>query len=213
MNLKFFVNLAPKVSLLKTIYYSLKFRGVIVVGKGAKLNIHRKGKIEFQHSKASLYIGVHFSTYSGAVLDIEKNGKLIIGKSVGLHRGVKTVVSEDATLTIGDNSFINENSRLQCKNLIYIGESTSIGWNCTITDSDQHGIYINNVLDNKCLPIHIGSKVWVCANTSITKGATLNDNCIIGINSLVQNKEYQSNYIYAGNPAKQIKTFDRWGSL
>ena len=213
MNIKFFVNILPKVSLIKTVYYSIKFKGVIVVGKGAKLNIHSKGKIIFQNSKSSLYLGVHFSASPGAVLDIEKNGKLIIGKSVGLHRGVKTVVSENATLTIGDNSFVNENSRLQCKNAISIGKSTSIGWSCTISDSDQHGIYIDNILVNKCLPISIGDNVWICANTAITKGATLNDNCIIGINSLVQNKEYQSNYIYAGNPAKQIKTFDRWGSL
>jgi acetyltransferase-like isoleucine patch superfamily enzyme len=213
MKLAFFIKLIPKVSLLRSMYYSIKYKGVIVIGKGAKVNIHKKGNIEFLSNKSSLYLGVHTSVTPGAVLDIKKNGILKVGKSVGLHRGVKTVIFENAILTIGNDSFVNENSRIQCKNTITIGHSTSIGWNCTICDSDQHGIYIDDKLINKCVPIFIGDNVWICANTSITKGVKINSNCIIGINSLVLCHEYESNFIYAGNPAKKVKTFERWGSL
>lgn len=203
----------PKLSLHKTIYYSLKYKGVIFVGKGTKVNIARKGRVVFKDRKSSLYLGVHFSTTSGTTLDIFENGQLIVAKSVGIHRGTKIVIKKNAQLTIGTGSFINENSRIMCNKKVTIGNNTSISWNVNISDTDSHGIYIEKKLINPDSEINIGNKVWICANTTITKGTIIESNCIIGTNSLVVGGKLYSNNIYAGNPLKTIKKFDEWGEL
>jgi len=213
MNLKFFIELIPKISLIKTSYYSLKFKGLIFVGKGTRINIHKAGRIVFENNKSSLYLGVHFSVANGATLDIYESGTLVVAKSVSIHRGTKVVVRENAELRIGATSFINENSRILCRKKITIGHNSSIGWNTTLTDTDSHSIYINGAITNPDVEVKIGNKVWVCANTTITKGTIIEDNCIVGINSLVIGKLLKSNTIYAGNPLKIVKNFEEWGGL
>ncbi|MDP2485780.1 acyltransferase [Pseudoalteromonas marina] len=207
------MKILPKLSLHKTIYYSLKYKGVIFVGKGTKVNIARKGRVLFKNRKSSLYLGVHFSTASGATLDIFENGRLVVAKSVGIHRGTKIVIKKNAQLNMGAESFINENSRVMCSKKITIGNNSSISWNVNISDTDSHGIYIEKKLINPNAEIHIGNKVWICANTTITKGTIIESNCIVGTNSLVVGKRLYSNNIYAGNPLKNIKKFDEWGEL
>lgn len=202
-----------KIAILKSLYYSIRFQGIIIVGKRCKINISKGGKIIFKNKNSSLYIGVYFSVYSGTTLDIHENGVLSVGKSVGFHRGTKVVVQKDAFLDIGDLTFINENSRIQCLKSIKIGKRCSIAWNCTIIDSDLHGIYINNSLINPNLEIIIEDMVWICSNTTITKGAFIENNCIVGANSIVLRSKLKSNRIYSGSPLKEIKKFDSWGKL
>jgi acetyltransferase-like isoleucine patch superfamily enzyme len=209
------LKLIHKVSILKSIYYSYKFNGKILIGKNCRINIYKNGKILFKDKYSSLYIGVHFSQAQGATLDIYPDGILEVGKSVGIYRGTKVVVREKAKLTIGDNTFVNENSRIYCHLNIVIGKSTSIAWCCTIIDSDLHGIYVKGVLTNRNRRVIIGDNVWICSNTTITKGVVILNNCIVGANSVVgrSDNELESNSIYAGNPIKFIKNFDSWGSF
>ena len=56
-------------------------------------------------------------------------------------------------------------------------------------------------------PIFIGNGCWIGANSIILPGVTIGDGCIIGAGSVV-NKDCDSNCLYAGNPAKKIKTLD-----
>ena len=211
MNYKFFFEIIRKIDLLKTLYYSIRFKGKVIVGKRTSLNLKKGARIEFSTDKSSLYLGVHFSALEGTVLDMYENSKLIVGKSVGIHRGTKVVVRNNAVLEIGDKTFINENSRIQCAEKIEIGASTSIGWNCNILDTDLHGIYVGSELTNPNKPVAIGSNVWICANSKVLKNTIIKDNVIVGMDSIVSGKELESDYIYVGSPLRKTKKFGSWG--
>jgi acetyltransferase-like isoleucine patch superfamily enzyme len=213
MNIHFYAAVLPKLAIVKSIYYSLRFKGVFLVGRGCNINIHRNARLIFNDKSSSLYVGVHFSGTSGSTLDIYEGGELRVGKSVGIHRGTKVVVREQAKLSIGNRTFINENSRVVCRKKISIGEGCSIAWCVTISDTDSHGIYTDGVLSNPDTPIEIGNVVWICAHSVITKGSVINDNCILGANTAVLGSTLESGYVYAGNPAKKIKEFESWGAL
>lgn len=75
----------------------------------------------------------------------------------------------------------------------------------TIIDSNFH--MINGKLTSK--EIKIGDKVLIGANTTILKGSIINDNCVIGAESLVS-KEIETNTIAAGKPAVFIKKCIDW---
>lgn len=57
--------------------------------------------------------------------------------------------------------------------------------------------------------VKIGNNVFIGVNTTILKGVTIEDNIIIGANSLV-NKDCIEEGVYAGNPVKYIMSLDEY---
>jgi maltose O-acetyltransferase len=55
----------------------------------------------------------------------------------------------------------------------------------------------------------IGNNVFIGMNAIILMNTTIGDNCIIGAGAIV-NGNVESGTIYAGNPAKQISTIDKY---
>lgn len=58
-------------------------------------------------------------------------------------------------------------------------------------------------------PIKIGNNVFIGMNCTIMPGTIINDNVIIGANSMVKGN-IESNSVYAGTPAKKIKSIDEY---
>jgi galactoside O-acetyltransferase len=56
----------------------------------------------------------------------------------------------------------------------------------------------------KTAKITIGDNVWIGAKSIILKGVNVGDNSIIAAGSIV-NCDVESNFIYAGVPAKKIR--------
>ena len=197
-----------KLNIIKSLYYSLRFGGRIFVGKG-KLFIDGSGKIEFTSPKSSLFVGVYTTIDTPAVITIQNNATLIVGSSSMIHRGTKVVVHNGGVLSIGDSTYINENARIHCKKKISIGNNCAIAWNTNIVDTDLHTIHYTDNQKNNDAAVSIGNHVWIGANSVILKGSTIEENCIVAANSLVNGK-LRGKYIYGGNPCQELKTFETW---
>ena len=96
-----------------------------------------------------------------------------------------------------------------CSNFLIhlsIEENCLIGPNLFITDSDFHGLEVENRNNGNyvCLPVHIGKNVFIGENVRILKGVHIGDGAVIGNSSLVT-KNVPAHTVYAGNPAKFIK--------
>lgn len=197
-----------KLNIIKSLYYSLRFGGRIFVGKG-KLFIDGSGKIEFTSPKSSLFVGVYTTVNAPAVLTIMNDAKFIVGECAMIHRGTKVVIHNGGELTIGDSTYINENSRIHCKKRITIGNHCAIAWNTNIIDTDIHTIHYTKDKKNYDADISIGNHVWIGANSMILKGTTIEDNCIVGANSVVKGI-LNTQHIYNGNPVICKGVFEYW---
>lgn len=95
-------------------------------------------------------------------------------------------------------------SRIIAYQEIIIGESSLVGAGCLICDSDMHEIPLgsDNLVRNS--PITIGKSVFIGANTTVLKGATIGDRAVIGTSSLVTG-QIPPDTIVAGNPARIIR--------
>ena len=117
-------------------------------------------------------------------------------------------------------------------NFMSVGENTSccsfsvalhgnqflVGKNCMISAeeelwTDGHSVIDVNthkVLNKPTAPIIIGNHVWLGRRVTLTKGAQIPDDCIVGIGSVVTKKFTEPHCVIAGNPAKVVKTGVSW---
>lgn len=102
-------------------------------------------------------------------------------------------------ITIGDNVNIQDGAVVHCtyeKTNTVIGNNVSIGHNAVV-----HGCRIHD-------------QVLVGMGAIILDGAEVFSNVIVAAGSIVtQNTILESNYIYAGVPAKKIKSIDKSASV
>lgn len=127
--------------------------------------------------------------------------------------GSKISVGQGASLYIGDGFRISPNSSIVCFKSMRFGDNVRISWETILMDTDFHTIKtLEGEKINPPKEINIGNNVWIGMRATIMKGVTIENNNIIGTNSLVNKSIAGSFQIIAGNPAKVIKKDVDWNA-
>lgn len=168
----------------------------------------------------SISIGDQTQYFGKPILAIRRNSHFQLGEGCVLRSSLKSNVlgiqhpiifctsREGARLVIGDNVGISGGS-FCAATAITIGNSTLIGANVTIVDTDFHPIGASGRLGNrldeiKSAPITIGENVFIGTGSLILKGVRIGDNSVIGAGSVVT-RDIPSDVVAAGNPCVVIK--------
>ena len=151
--------------------------------------------------------------FSNNKIIIKGNNTIILSEKINIRKTFFEIIGDNCTIEIGENTIIGHDSYLSAKEngtKLIIGDNCMISRNAKIMTSDGHPIFnTNNEIINKAKNITIKNHVWIADNVTILKGITVEDNCVIGINSTLT-KSISSNTIAAGNPAKIIKENIKW---
>ena len=92
---------------------------------------------------------------------------------------------------------------------IQIGDACMIAHGAYISDADWHGIYDRAQPVGKTEPVILEDNVWIGDSAIICKGVTIGKNSIIGAGAVLpQNTIVPPGSVYAGVPAKKIKSID-----
>ena len=109
-------------------------------------------------------------------------------------------------LSIGDNCHIGKNCFFDLRSEIQISNNVVISMkNIFITHIDMAKSELNKKYPATTNNISVGNNVYIGADCCILKGVEIGRNSIVAAKSLV-NKELESYSIYAGIPAKKIKS-------
>ena len=139
------------------------------------------------------------------VFEMNKGGKVYLGKMVRVHSGCKFKVRRDAELEIGDNVKINYYCIFACREKIKIGAGTEFGPSVYLYDHD-HDYRVGLKEDKfKSAPIVIGKNCWIGAQTVILRGTTLGDNCVVGAGSVLRGI-YPANSVIVQKRDTQVLT-------
>jgi acetyltransferase-like isoleucine patch superfamily enzyme len=192
-------------SIIRSLYYSLRFKGMIIIGRKSRIITQKGSRIEFT-GKGRLIIGIeYYSPIEATIIKLGENSSLQINGRVSIKKGCLVSLHKNSLLSINDSTFINEGSKLLIYNRCTIGSGCAISFDVVITDSDIH--QLGEVEPTQT--VIIGNDVWIGFRCSIIKGAHLSGGCVVGCNSLV-NKFFPERSLIAGSPGKVIRANVSW---
>jgi len=111
----------------------------------------------------------------------------------------------DSKIVIGEGGAFSNNVSIVAKKSIVIGKRFLCGDMVYITDSDFHGIAVEERhLDGKTIPVKIGDNVWMGSRVMVLKGVEIGDGSVIAAGSVVVS-DIPPNSVAAGVPAKVIR--------
>lgn len=165
--------------------------------------------------------GSNFRIRGDVKLDIESNGKLVIGDNFNmtsglmvnpLSRNIKTMIkiNSNAKIIIKNNVGMSSVC-LWAKEEIQIGDYVKLGADVIVFDSDMHSLdfrlrrsHESDFMNAKSAKVIIGNDVFIGTRSIITKGVCIGDRSVIAAGSVVV-KSVPSDEIWGGNPAKFIR--------
>lgn len=140
--------------------------------------------------------------------------KVVVGvwPSPGFINSVAYVEARsiDARVIIGAGTSINNGLVIIAdKKTVEIGENCLIGTNVYISDSDFHGLELDNRHSGNyvCEPVIISNNVFIGNDVRILKGVVIGEGSVVA-NSAVVTKDVEPGSVYAGVPAKFIRRLE-----
>jgi acetyltransferase-like isoleucine patch superfamily enzyme len=207
------------------------YQSQVILGDRAHL---RNAHLEFKESKLSAQenFRIHsveiFSTSSqievgsyffGQHLKAERlnwnffESKMVVGKNTRLQCAI---AQNNASLSIGSNTFINAGTAISCLSQIIIGDFVMISYDCLIFDNNSHSTdykarrqEIEQGFPNGTKPgmkdkpksaaIIIANDVWIGARCTILKGISMEARTIAASNTIVTKSVPEQTLVF-GNP-------------
>ena len=157
--------------------------------------------------KGGAYFKPRYIKVFGNSVHIDDYPTLIGASDANIQFTSWNIGDNQGEIIIGKYSLITPGVRIMAAEKIEIGDACMIAHGAYISDADWHGIYDRAEPVGTTKPINIKENVWIGDSAIICKGVTIGKNSIIGAGSVVT-KDVPKNCIYAGNPAKFIRSLD-----
>ena len=177
------------------------WRSRIYTRPGARIRIGRRLHL----GDAPTVLG-NVSRGMAPIIEMQEGATLdILGKSL-LGDGTKILIGPGGTVSIGDGTFLDGDSRVICFRSVTIGARCAIAWEVTIMDARWHRMDDQDTTD---APVVIGDHVWIGAGASIMPGVTVGDGAVIAAGAVVTD-DVPSQTLVGGVPAKIIRENVDW---
>jgi carbonic anhydrase/acetyltransferase-like protein (isoleucine patch superfamily) len=185
-------------------------RGMPVLGNLRSRIIRRAGaRLEV---RGRLYMG-DAPTYVGYVargmaplIELQEQATLVIDGAVRVGDGAMILVGPGATVTIGDDTHFDGDSRLIAVEKVSIGARCAIAWEVLIMDTDFHRVDGRASGD---APTTIGDDVWIGVGAKVLKGVTVGDGAVIAAGAIVT-RDVPARALVAGSPARVVREGVTW---
>ncbi|WP_455645473.1 acyltransferase [Methanosphaera sp.] len=166
---------------------TIKFHGknnILICEENVRLV---NSRIQFKKDNSIIYLASNKYNYQ-LVVDIYNNSVLFMDKNSSMNGVIHFILSEE-------------------KN-IFVGKDCLFSFGIWFRLADPHLIYDANSMNriNWSRSIYVGDHVWFGQKAMILKGTHIGSGSIVGAESVVSNKKIPSNTVWAGNPARQVRS-------
>ena len=174
-------------------------------------------KVKFAGENSTVILHSPVIKFENSKIHLTNNSCVEIGaSSKKLNKLNVYMYGKHQTLKIGDEfSCTNDCKILFSKeeNMnVIIGNNCMFASNIILRPSDGHTITDRTTGEvlNYGEDVVIKDNVWLAMNTTVLKGVTIEEGCVVGTGSLVTKSCDEPHAIYAGVPAKKIKSNINW---
>lgn len=200
---------AFRISLLRSLYLSVRYGGRVVILRGTRLRRERGSRIEVPPG-CRLLIGKSHVAGAPASLHLMRNATLTVhgeGRAT-ISRGARVLIMQGARLEIGGETTIHYNAAVTCFKHISIAQFCAISWNVNILDGNLHELIVDGVPLPRTRPVTVGSYAWIGCGATIL-GASVGAGAVVGAGSVVVG-DVPERVAVAGNPARIIRKNVTW---
>ncbi len=188
-----------------------------IKGKGNTISIGRsilvRTRIRVSGNDNEIVVGDGSILHRSTITISGNKNHVRIGENVTCKIGDFSFEDDHGTIEIGDRTTISGHTHLACIE----GRSIRIGKDCLFSSDiifrvgDSHSILdMDGNRINPSQDITVGDHVWISYNTTLTKGAQVARDSIVGTGAIVTKKFTTPNVIIAGVPADIIKKNINW---
>lgn len=198
-----------RVSILRSLYYSARYGGQIVVFRGTRIRMDRGARISVPRG-CRVTLGTNYTAGKPCSLDLRRNARLTIhGRGrVSIARGARILILEGAHVEIGHESVINYDAVITCFEHIKLEPRVGISWNANVFDGNLHELVVDGVPRPRTKPVHIGNHAWIGSGATVL-GAKVGAEAIVGAASVVVS-DIPARALAVGNPARVISKDVYW---
>ncbi len=203
------------INILSTLRFNIKAFGL---AKGLRLPVFILGKIKMKSvgnivvkcplRPGLITIGVNHDTVAAPCTVFHNTGTVEVYGRVYLSFG--SVFLNSGTVVFRGSNLIGKQCTFDIHQRLEIGHNVSIGYECHITDSDDHYVIDVNThqVHRNAAPVIIGNFNWFGSNCFIKKGTITPDYLIVASPFSMLSKDYSSlppHTVVAGCPARPVK--------
>lgn len=131
---------------------------------------------------------------------IFNSGGKVCAENCQFYSGVRLEVGKDATIRVGNGTYLNRNTVVVAQKSVEIGSDCRIAWDVVIMDSDLHPLP-GQELESK--PIIIEDQVWIGCRSIILKGVRIGTGAVIAAGAVVT-KDVPPFTVVGGVPARVL---------
>lgn len=95
----------------------------------------------------------------------------------------------------------------KCPERVHIGKNTTIASGARITAHNDPPVSLEDAISQDVRDVRIGNDIYIGADAIIIPGVTIGDRSVVGAGSVVT-KDIPGNGVWAGNPARFIRSFE-----
>lgn len=136
-------------------------------------------------------------------------------KILGFNRRIPWPVHRSSTIKSVENiergtrlPGFSKNCHLDGRNGIIFGENVWVGPNVTIVSMNHDLLNYHQYI--KAKPIKIGKNCWIASNVIILPEVELGEHTVVAAGAIVTKSFPDSNQIIGGNPARVIKSLEKY---
>lgn len=144
-----------------------------------------------------------FGSNSTIVAPLKLKGieRISLGKNIAIFEGAWLQAEPEATLSIGDSTYIGHRSHLHAVSEVSIGTRCIFADNVMVNSGEHEAEDIQNIVSRG--PIQIGDRVFLGQNVSVLAGVRIGNDAIVAAGAVVT-KDVPAGAIVGGVPAKII---------
>jgi acetyltransferase-like isoleucine patch superfamily enzyme len=151
-------------------------------------------------------LGANVRCGPGVGIIAARGASVTVGARTVLGTGTEVIaLGRGSSVEIGSDVFVGRLTEIAAHERVVIGDGCMLAEMVSIRDHDHDPAFPPRSDHTLSAPVEIGARVWLGAKVTVTRGASVGPDSVIGANAVVT-RAIPSNCVAGGVPARVIRS-------